>query len=701
MAHYDHPDSVPSRPYEVLRDIFDLKGTKSFWLKEKIRKGETSFPHNGLLLNLLLEHVFSDPSYQWDALAAKKEQVQQAITDVFTLAFRKDPGTGAYGKEAGKFFADFIPEFKAANPTTPVAFVEIDFSNMGNANEAIGRERVDRAISIMKRIYEECLGKSPQFLKNRYKRDYSVETDGIDNHHGGVTCIRTGGDEMRFLVTGLDSSQIRNRLHYAQQAIAHFTGLLGTDTLEHAKYQRDRSKAGFGAGAGFIMLEGNENPEALQSAIDRKIADSKLIRGFQRVEEIRKIQDTLDRKNVIAPHSAFADSRRSTLAAIYDASKEKGLLPPATLRAILPKDHVAGVLQSFEAQYDPSKIYSKSEAAVFEDWFPPKPPAWPLPVSAAATYEDPYRQRLRDAEAYAAQHELNSMQRSFLLNAVQLYNSYDPVTGYKSQPHILDGIRAAAGGRDHPNLLVEAEMTNLAGLNARFNHEAADRIIRKAASVFKKAIQSELEGHVKDSDFYAGGGGKFRLVTHGIPAARMHQALHMAAQEIDREITQKTVAEICNELHIPQHSFQASEEANAFGWNDSLSALPHPKGKTSGIMMAYTGVEMKQQSAGDLAPYYLQLVELLGEAYSKKPSVGASDIISGARVANIQPVEWFTGNTGQPEFQPFHFLPAGFHKTASSNVRADRSVAERLLKQLTRAETIKAERHAGSGATRL
>lgn len=694
-----HPDALPERPYDVLRSTFGLKGSDSHWLRSYFRgREQRPFPHNGTLLEVLLDKVFSDPSYQWDTLA-NPDTVKKDITDIFKLAFRKDPNTGAYGKEAGKFFMDFVPEFKAANPSTPAALVEIDFSNMGNANLAIGRERVDRSIRIMKNIYQECLSRSPRDLYRRYKLNYHVDMGpldratgrSLDTDAGGVTAIRTGGDEMRFIVTGLDPSQIKVRLEWAQQAIAHFTTQLGTDTLEHAKYPGDSAKAGFGAGSGFVMLDGGEDSEKLQSAIDRKISDSKLHENFRRTKDTGAIAQALERKQNVAPETIVSDRRRQQWARVYDASKAKHYVTPKELRRVLRASHVKDILAAFEAQYDPSNLFKDSEWQEHYESLRVKPPQWPLPFTEADARADPYIARIADAEAYVARQGLTGKQQDLLLKAIALYNSHDPVTGFKSAHMVLEGIASAHTDTQGPVYLIEAEMTNLAGLNAYFNHEAADKIIRKAAGVFKQTLKHELGDTLQDYDFYSGGGSKFRLITHGIPPQKLHLALQKAALEIERDINQRSIHSLCDELHIAHTSFHPAPD-EALDWNAPVSFLKHPKGHANGVMLGYAGVEIGPKQGVDVAPYYLQLVELLSEAFAKKPSITAEDLFN--RDIHKQPNAWFAGNRQQPAFQLFGILPVHFHETAASNVRADRRVVERLLRQEKKADRIIAERGA-------
>jgi len=239
---------------QSIRQTFGFESGDAYgeWLQQQNQQ-PSGIPAGKELVDALLTHAMQDKHID--------DKQERSIREVFAASMPADPTTGGLGKEWNEFFLDSYKRVAADSALKPVHIVELDFSNMGGANSAIGREPVNRSVAIMSEIY-----------KNE-----------LEDAGAKLTTIRTGGDELRFYTQGIGQEAIDKAITRAQDSIAHFTAELGTDALEHTKYKNNPLRSGFGVGAGSAALtDAHASAESLQEALDKQIEAHKVDIGAKR-----------------------------------------------------------------------------------------------------------------------------------------------------------------------------------------------------------------------------------------------------------------------------------------------------------------------------------------------------------------------------------------------------------------------------------
>ena len=498
------------------------------------------------------------------------EHFTDAMAKAAAYPFAPERPFNILPRETSNFFFDLFTHYKQQLPDKEVGIVEIDISNMGGANDAIGRDNVTNAVAIMNQLYilalenpAALIGKDLGFMRGlELPQDEELNTG---NENGNVIAVRKGGDELRYYISGIDGNTINNRLRLADAAVQAFATTLGTDQLEHTKYTHEEvtpdtpiSRAqlykGFGAGSGIVILS-NNNATSLagevQKSLDDQITAKKLMQGF-----IKHV------------HQSYLDIKTAkAIAEETDKNKLKERLSDYRTQLDIEEDIKAPML--------PRALVHVS----------PKP------------FEDIYEQNLQAAqEAFEGAGE--GFGQLFVGVVHNFINLRDPITGLRSSNASIEALNRlkrsyiTAGG-DKPFIL-EVELTNLQGLNKSLDHDKADHFIREFANIVRDSVTDELEQSAHDSEAmcYAAGGGKVRILMHDRPMTDMQPVLTCIAKRVEQ----------MNEEMID---------------GKKIADIEHPKGRVAangelerGVGISYVGLETcKKWSAGEHFEHIAQLAE--------------------------------------------------------------------------------------------
>lgn len=243
-----HSQNAHSFAHMIQTFGFEDEDAYAKWLKNTYK--DTSIPTGKELISALLEHRFEQNHIP--------DTIKPMIHEVFDAGISKDPVTGGLNKEWNDFFLKTYQLAADNSALNPTQVVELDFSNMSGANQAIGRKPVDRSVAIISTIYADTLTQAG----------------------AKITAVRTGGDELRFYTQGLGDEALEKAIAKAQDKIATFTAELGTDALEHNKYKGDPVRTGFGAGAGHTALHSSgQTAQQLSESLDSQIDAHKVAIG--------------------------------------------------------------------------------------------------------------------------------------------------------------------------------------------------------------------------------------------------------------------------------------------------------------------------------------------------------------------------------------------------------------------------------------
>lgn len=277
---------------------------KSFVLPEDERRRlQKNYPDADLsTLPTTLAQVQKDVSNIWRSMGyltpaeLKNALIQQYMPDTYPIvrAFvaaiefsrnRPEAVTGYLTKEHA-YLATGLAHLYALDSGMPMAMVEVDFSNMGGTN-AYFRDLLAREEGVMP---EEIDPRRAELMTDKAMRLLSAAMTDVICHElpeERVIPIRTGGDELRILVTGLgDYAEITALTHKLHGIIEQHVAGMGLQDHKHFKAPEDPARNGFGAALHIQDMAMIENPQTIIQELDGFISANKQILGLMRLGKI-------------------------------------------------------------------------------------------------------------------------------------------------------------------------------------------------------------------------------------------------------------------------------------------------------------------------------------------------------------------------------------------------------------------------------
>lgn len=263
--------------------------------------------------------------------------------------------TGYLSKEHA-YLATGLAHLYALETEMPMAMVEVDFSNMGGTNAyfkaLLAKEEGVAPEDIEQRRAEVMTDKAMRLLA-------SSMTDLICKEYPEerVIPIRTGGDELRILVTGLgdyaDIVELTNKLH---GTIEKHVARMGLQDHVHFKAPDDPARKGFGAALYIQDMANIENPATIIQELDGMISANKQLLGLLRLGQVdaESVEADVAGKIMSGETIVPADKVEDVITQAVTKAKEDAIKSAAALRHMNPAHNptLAGGSAGFHAYVD-------------------------------------------------------------------------------------------------------------------------------------------------------------------------------------------------------------------------------------------------------------------------------------------------------------------------------------------------------------
>jgi len=192
------------------------------------------------------------------------EKYLRKFAEIIRKTFPKDPTTGYYSGESMPVTAGIAHLTAAYTPDIPVCFVEGDISNTGGVNEFFFRRQPDNKVTSGRKMTDKVIHNMCVLAKETIEKKAGK--------HVEVHALRSGGDEMRFMVYGLEKEELDELL--TEKLVPQFNDMtirLGLNNIPHTKMGR---LPGLGLVFGTVKLNGN-SPAQIHDEISEQIKHRK------------------------------------------------------------------------------------------------------------------------------------------------------------------------------------------------------------------------------------------------------------------------------------------------------------------------------------------------------------------------------------------------------------------------------------------
>lgn len=527
----NYPDadlsSLPSSVAQVQKDVSDIWRHKGFLTPAELK-------------NELIQKYMP-----------KTDPVVTAFIAAIELSRNKPEAVTGYLTKEHAYLATGLAHLYALDSGMPMAMVEVDFSNMGGTN-AYFRDLLAREERVMP---EEIEQRRAEVMTDKAMRLLSASmTDVICKElpEERVIPIRTGGDELRILVTGLgdyaDIAALTNKLHGTIEK--HVAGM-GLQDHKHFKAPDDPARNGFGAALHIQDMAMIENPQTIIQELDGFISANKQLLGLMRLGRVDEeaVEAEAAAKimmgNVVVPEDAIEQS----IAAEVARAKEAAARAAQDLRERNPNYNrtLSGGVEGFHYYVDTTM--PKSNVPMFQYAAVPdvlnvptggeNRPAGVPPMASMETRHMVMSIRYFEEQSVT----LDAAHRHLLRLSVRGLTPEDPsakVMMPQGMVKIIDNVAADnkdfkaqfdpkdddvkqaladAGMKSFDNVMpygLGVSFHNLAGLNNALGHHNADLVLRYMA---KHIIEGALEHagiptHDNAAAIAHHGGGNFSVLLY-------------------------------------------------------------------------------------------------------------------------------------------------------------------------------------------
>ena len=540
---------------------------------------EKGFLHPRELTLELLHRQFGD----FPQVEELKEKID-FLDSVLHATYQKEPLTGTYESKQNSALLTALAHAYAqreGGPARPITMLEGDFSNMSGTNSyfyekarqaaapeeevpfAVGHAQTDAAARILANLAREKL---EEFVKQ--------ETSGT----GQVFAARTGGDEIRLIVDGVDQDKLERFLaEELHPAIEQFIAETDLQRHPHTKYPDDKTKNGLGLVFASMDLAGQSSPKNMIDMLDKRVEAAKERIGHARLGELpvdyekqvagRLLYHLMEEDGLNGPKAALR-THQSVQRLIQEAQENSKQL--ASLRRQSLRDAELNGQTPWEvatAKADYARWLATPAITAAEQM--------QLPASRQV-FEDPHTSAIKLLEENLKRkgmtQTLPEWERRVFLRVLEGYQAVDPVTRVQ-MPRDLpqqaalfaqDAEKAAAtlgvtGGAQ----MLHVEFGNAGAFN-KLSHLHADILLREEATILVQALKdqgigfSPQEGAHPDADgtqepIYHLGGGRFVLLLPSVRVGPDGALLPVDAAVVEN--LQRTIAK-ATEKKINQRNLQ-------------------------------------------------------------------------------------------------------------------------------------------------
>jgi GGDEF domain-containing protein len=490
-------DKMVSTPQEhtLLNHILDNSSEK-----DKL-SGFDAQPHVSLLTGLA--HLYGqtqgqkdeNPILMVDADGSNMGNTNKHFVKLIVEAAQEEISSGKYNESARKIIGDdkvLVAEYDALIEkfTGDKDFASLNPKGQlkkiaSGANPEWGHNGTDVATRVSANIMKE-----------------DIEAAG-----GKVFAARAGGDEFRYIVTGLSAEKMEKTLDTAHDRIEKFTAKAGLHDHPHSKDPLNPYRNGFGFVAKEVNLSDPDlNPANAVARNDAGVEAKKIVIGHERHGEVAHLEGFLNNvRDALAITSGSTSMTDEKIESVVNAIAEQKVAPA----------------QEKGERYAQLKGGVNSTAAVID-------------VLESAEYKDKSRVNVQNNQmdlgvdvvrepfenpAVTSKKQVNAMYGDTKISSLEAYRAIlAALDGHKS----VDSSSKAAGKRDfakttamilddslalaktHPDLALDKprvatfESDNFATLNTLYGHQVADKVLVER----KEAIDEVMDKHgFKDTDY--------------------------------------------------------------------------------------------------------------------------------------------------------------------------------------------------------
>ncbi|MFP4098092.1 MAG: hypothetical protein ACLFU1_04835 [Alphaproteobacteria bacterium] len=497
-----------------------------------------------------------------------------------------------YAKEHTPLLTAFSNLF-AVETGKPVLMFECDFANMGGTNELmlvkyaqqkglIGLEDGIEALtdemldSIDQDEYFKFTDDAMRLLSEEILVDIQKEVPDAR-----IIPVRTGGDEIRLFVEGIDPDQdvkelrvqMRQKMHQSVLKVSSELGL-----LDHAqpKDQHNKFRNGFVLAIEGIDMREIKDPAHVIVMLDELIKEHKEVElgqvniGEFTEDQEQKLRHDIEREIKIRKQDLPDHVISKLVEAAVDQHKENLQKQSQDLHALGPQESMS--LEEYEGKLAELRTKMDERGLTIQGTRPDRLKLSNLEAGALDNFPRPkdIRLHLVEEELKAAGIELpeGGKAAQLLENAIESMTPFDNSAGtwrlrdlvnaadvFESEKErIMDGLppeeRARLG--DPKTRIIALAVHNLGGLNNDLGHANADAVLRgEVDDVIKRGIaQAGIEG--AHYEIAHNGGGEFSVVFQplyqdesgawqSIPEEQIKQATQNITQNMERFASQNVL----------------------------------------------------------------------------------------------------------------------------------------------------------------
>ena len=241
------------------------------------------------------------------------------IKDVELSRNQPEATTGYMNKEHS-YSATGLAHLYAEMDGRPIAMVEVDFSNMGGTNDKframLAAERGVPVDTIPKSEAEKLTDRAVRLLSDSMATDMKRELPP----GAKLAVVRTGGDEVRLLFTGVeDPAELRRLQNVLHASMEKHVAAMGLQDHPHLKDPYNPERNGFGAAVTIQDMRKIDDPKALIQLLDHASSKRTTELGQVRLGRIDEVKEraalgaAIDNKTLRIPEGmtreAFVDAR--------------------------------------------------------------------------------------------------------------------------------------------------------------------------------------------------------------------------------------------------------------------------------------------------------------------------------------------------------------------------------------------------------
>ena len=475
--------------------------------------------------------------------AEAKQTILSDIADIEALKREADHTTGVLKKDH-KGVETALSHAYAQETGRPVMMLEFDFGNMGGTNELFqkkfaiekfqqehGHANFTEAESAFKGLSsdeQKRLINDINIKQTFEKTDtaakivtQTVVTD-LEAHFpdNKVIAIRTGGDELRFIVEGVDPSKYDDIIMATTHNVEIKMAELGLLDHEHAKGRDNIFKNGFGGGLAAEDMRNITDPDNIIAIMDEDVKAHKDSIGEVRANQHVNITDTVKRNMGIAADTDITALPTEQQRAFDHAiEQQKTYLDKnaENIRAHAPSP--AQTIAEFDARA--AKILAdidKTPQLDVNNQALKSADIDGLTHSRYATIEErrvAYMEQSRVAEYTAANggQAIDTSVQDFMASEARSLNPMDPSAGVNTVSDYRQNAQIwyDASTPDARPSTMFVGFQNLGGLNNLLGHDGADAVLKDMSGIVTSSLNEA--GIASDKFVIAhNGGGEFRLV---------------------------------------------------------------------------------------------------------------------------------------------------------------------------------------------